>query len=500
MGKKLLALVLVWLCLLAPAALAGTSENRALLLGCDRFVTQEDTFPSSENNVTQMAQALSGGDMNLKTLITRKNDVATLEELEQLIQAAFSQADEDDVSYFYISTHGLWEQGQPNEDMTLLLSDGRQENGVTALQLRTMFDKISGTKVLILDACHAGAVIGKGVYAPFTNVFQGSEYKVICSSGGAEESWFWSGMEEGEAMVGAGYFSGAVVRGLSAAGGYGADANRDGAITLTELKRYLYDNHGASTVQTYPEEDTFPLMTYDADSYNGRRRDGVIEGMSFGTDVLTLLEPTVDFSFTVQRTVQVAYQVVYLRQGRWDFDHSRLIYDDAERYGTYGDAPGMLSPGMKERSLTLDLTDAGSFGYALLQVITQSGGSPTLVSSRALCVPPLEGDPRLAILPQDAFCPTAGEELCFVVQHRYPCELTVTIEDASGQTVRRLASRQASRPQQLTPRGSAFCWNGTTSTGDTAAPGAYTIRVKAYVGQQTYEATYPGVLLLGQVG
>lgn len=500
MGKKLLTMVLVWLCLLAPAAVAASSENRALLVGCDRFVTQEDTFPSSENNVTQMAQALSGGGMNLKSLITRKNDVATLEELEQLIQAAFSQADEDDVSYFYISTHGLWEQGQPNEEMTLLLSDGRQENGVTALQLRAMFDKIPGTKVLILDACHAGAMIGKGVYAPFTNVFQGSEYKVICSSGGAEESWFWSGMEEGEAMVGAGYFSGAVVRGLSAAGGYGADANRDGAITLTELKRYLYDNHGASTVQTYPEEDAFALMTYDAASYNGRRRDGVIEGMSFGTDVLTLLEPTVDFTFTVQRAVQVAYQVVYQRQGRWDFDHSRLIYDDAERFGAYGDMPGMLSPGIKERSLTLDLTDAGSFGYALLQVITQSGGSPRLISSRALCVPPQKGDPQLAILPQEAFCPDAAEELNFVVQHRYPCELTITIEDEAGHTVRRLASRQASRPQQLLPRGSAFCWNGTTSAGDVAAPGAYTIRVKAYVGQQVYEAAYPGVLLLEQVG
>ena len=64
-------------------------------------------------------------------------------------------------------------------------------------------------------------------------------------------------VEEGEAMVGAGYFSGAVVRALSAKGNYGADTNRDGAITLTELKRYLRDNHGASTVYTYPEEDGF---------------------------------------------------------------------------------------------------------------------------------------------------------------------------------------------------------------------------------------------------
>ncbi|MBQ7846551.1 MAG: caspase family protein [Clostridia bacterium] len=496
MGKRLFALVFVWLCLLAPSALADASVNRALLVGCDRFVTQEDTTPSSENNVTQMAEALSGGAMNLETLITRKNDVDSPAELEELIQAAFAQADENDVSYFYISTHGLWEQGKPNGDMTLLLSDGRREMGVTADMLRAMFDKIDGTKVLIIDACHAGAMIGKGVHAPFDNVFQGSEYKVICSSGGAEESWFWSGMEEGEAMVGAGYFSGAVVRALSAKGNYGADTNRDGLISLTELKRYLRDNHGASTVYTYPEEDGFAVLSYDAASYTGHRRDSAIEGLSFEGDLLTLLEPTVAFSFTVQRPVQVAYQMVYQQDGRWDFEHGRLLYDNAEMFGTYGDARGVLSPGLKERTVTLDLTDAGSYGYALLQIITQSDGVPTLVSSRALCVPPTSGDPKLTILPQSGFCPSQQEELGFVVEHIYPCELTVTIEDTSGKTVRRLASRMASRPQQLSPRGSTFCWNGLRTNGTPAEPGTYNIRVKAYIGEEVYEALYEGVMLL----
>lgn len=501
MGRKIAVLfAALWLCLLISSASADDVVNRALLVGCDRFVTQEDTTPSSENNVLQMAEALSGGGMNLETLITRKNDVVSPAELEELIQAAFSDADEDDVSYFYISTHGVWEQGLPNGDMTLLLSDGRQENGVTADMLRAMFDKISGTKVLILDACHAGAVIGKGVHAPFTNVFQGSDYKVICSSGGAEESWFWSGMEEGEAMVGAGYFSGAVVRGLSVKGSYGADSNRDGLITLTELKRYLHDHHGASTVHTYPEEDDFAVMTYDADSYTGRRRDSYIESVSFDGDVLSQEESTVDFSFTVLKPVQVAYQLIYQRGGRWDFDHGQLVYDDTERYGAYGDAQGFLSPGMKERAVTLDLSNAESYGYALLQIITQSDGVPELISSRLLCVPPASGDPQLSILPQASFCPSQQEELGFVVAHAFPCELTVSIEDANGKTIRRLASRQPSRPQQLSPRASTFCWNGRRSNGEMAEPGAYNIRVKAYVGDEVYETLYENIYLLEPVG
>ena len=327
--------LLAWLCLL-PLAARAQGVNRALLVGCDRFVTQEDTAPASANNVMQMANALSGGAMNLETLITRRNDVASPEELEELIQAAFSQAQEGDVSYFYISTHGVWSQGQLNGDMTLLLSDGQREEGVTARRLREMFDKIAGVKVLILDACHAGAVIGKGVHAPFDNVFQGADYKVICSSGGAEESWFWSGAEDGEAAVGAGYFSGAVVRGISAAGSYGADENRDGIVTLTELKRYLLNHHGESTVQVYPEEDDFPVLTYDAASYTGRRRDSYIESVSFDSDVLSFEEPTANFSFTVLRPVHVAYQIIYQRKGRWDFESAGIRYDNAETPGSRG--------------------------------------------------------------------------------------------------------------------------------------------------------------------
>ena len=497
--KATLLIALVFLCLFAPSAL-GDGVNRALLVGCDRFVSQPDTAPSSANNVAHMAEALSGGGMNMETLITRKNDVATAQDMQELIRTAFAQSGDEDVNYFYISTHGVWEQGQPHAEMALLLSDGETETALTAAMLRDMFDEICGTKVLILDACHAGAVIGKGVHPPFDNVFMGDEYKVICSSGGAEQSWFWSSAETDEVIVGAGYFSGAVVSGVSVKGGYGADDNRDGVITLTELRRYLRDNHGASTVQTYPEEDDFPFLVYDADSYTGRRRDNAVEGVSFLGDALSRDYPAVDFGFTVLRPVQVAYQVTYQREGRWDFDHSELLYDDAERSGAYGGAHGFLSPGMKERSLALDLSDAGEYGYALLQLITRDGGQTSLAASRALCVPPASGDPQLEILPQESFCPDLGEELGMVIHHVFPCELTVTIEDMDGKTVRRLASRDASRPQQLMPRGSTFCWNGRRNNGEAAQPGQYRIRVKAYVGQEVYELLSDPVTLLVSQG
>lgn len=86
-----------------------------------------------------------------------------------------------------------------------------------------------------------------------------------------------------------------------------------------------------------------------------------------------------------------------------------------------------------------------------------------------------------------------------MVQHQFPCELTVTIEDMDGRTVRRLASRQATRPQQLLPRGSSFCWNGRTNSGEPAPEGLYRIRVKAYLGDEVYEElSEPIALLAGQ--
>jgi hypothetical protein len=317
--------------------------------------------------------------------------------------------------------------------------------------------------------------------------------------GGAEESWFWSGAEEGMG-AGAGYFSGALFKGMGVTGGYGADENRDGAITLTEMKRYLLDNHGASTPQCYPEEDDFVLFRYDADAYSGRRRDSVVEGVTFGEDVLSAADPTVTFSFTMLKPAQVAYQLVYQQGGKWNFDESTFQWDNAELYGEYGDAPGYLSPGMKERSLTLSRDDTGSYGYVLLQMQTIQDGVPSVVCSRVLCVPPESGDPLLEILSAESFCPELNQEMNFVVHHQYPCELTVTVEDMNGNTVRRLASRQPSRPEQLLPRGSTLCWDGRTAEGTAAEQGLYRLRVKAYVGEEVYEALSEPFVLLSPHG
>ena len=476
------ALMLLLLCV--PAHAEGVS--RALLIGCDLFVSQDDTSPAAENNVTRMHSALDSAVTPFASITASVNDVVSDVMLEALVQETFGDAQEGDVSYFYISTHGLWKPGQPNEQMMLLLSDGEIEGYVTARRLRDIFDRIPGTKVLILDACHSGAMIGKGVNAPFTNIFAGSDYKVLCSSGGAEQSWLWTDRESGKSF-GAGYFSNALTSGVSSSGAYAADINRDGDITLTELKRYLLANHGASTTRCYPEEDDFIFLSYDPAEVAGQRRSVAVEALSFASDVMDGMEPTVDFTFTVRLPSRIAYQLVHQEKERWDFANVTLLWDNSERYGEFGDASGYLSPGQKERTISISREDAASYGYVLLQMLTIDSGEPRMLSSRVLCVPPLTGDPLLECVSDSSFAPAAGEEFTFNILHRYPCEMTVVIEDPEGNTVRRLASRQATRPEHLRPLGSTYCWTGLLADGTPAAPGEYRIRATAYVGSESYE-------------
>ena len=134
MGKKARLLpVFLWLCLLLGCgAAAGEGVTRALLIGCDHFLSMEDTAPVSANNVSQMIQVLSGGSLNMESMVTRRAGLSGMAELEELVSMAFGAATQEDTSYFYLSTHGIWTADQANADVTFLLSDGRSEEGITA--------------------------------------------------------------------------------------------------------------------------------------------------------------------------------------------------------------------------------------------------------------------------------------------------------------------------------------------------------------------------------
>ena len=228
-----------------------TPRNRALLIACERFVTAPETTPAGLHNLNMMEKILLQ-DLRGFEISRQYGIISSKEALSAAIRHAFRNARENDISLLYICTHG--EYGiKEDAEATLLLSDGALEDRVSAAQLEAMFSSIPGTKMLIIDACNSGALIGKGLFLNEktngeANPFQSGAYKLLVSSGAHEPSWYWLSVKE-TAPPGSSYFTTALARGAGLMGGFDADVNRDGTITLQEMYQYLWINQASSSAQ-----------------------------------------------------------------------------------------------------------------------------------------------------------------------------------------------------------------------------------------------------------
>lgn len=471
---------------------AQARNERALLIGIDDFVSKPSIYPSSTNNVYAMQEAFQAALTPLRALIIPDAPVTSAEALTALIQKTFAYAGENDVSYLYISTHGVFDPSSGAEPV-LLLSDGVSEGSITPAQLEAAFNGIPGKKVLILDACNSGAFIGKGLAAPPEKVgFLGDDFKVLASSGALEESWYWSADETRDAeLVGGGpqgafYFTQALSQSLSPRYGYPADQNHDGSVTLEELYEYLLQNHAASTPQVYPQADDFVVFRYDVSepALTGLDRSPIMD-VTFSGTMLSRSSREITIEFIAMRPVRVAYQVVYQRDGKWEFDKAQLIYDEAERFTAFGDRAGAVSAGRKVRTLSIDELAGESYGYVLVQLVTIDQGKLTVHAGRVICVPPDTGEVNLTAEAGKVLDTESGRELSIFVGHDYPCALSVSIVDEEEKVVRRLCHRRSTRPMQLEPEGSVFYWDGKLKDGQYASAGTYRVRAQAVMNDVT---------------
>lgn len=492
--RRGLAFLLAFFCLAAlrPLPTARGEEDsvrreRALLIGVDEFVSQPSAYPSSTNNVYAMQEMFQAAAEPLEKILVPDAPVTSVQQLTELIQRVFGGAEAGDVSYLYISTHGLYDP-ENGVEPALLLSDGQTENHLTPEELEAAFDGISGTKVLILDACNSGAFIGKGMTEwDEPPCFLGDDFKVITSSGAREESWYWSAGEDAkqEERQGAFYFTQALCDALSAACGYPADQNHDGSITLKELYDYLLLNHAASTPQVYPQnDDDFVIFRYDPSEPlpTGLERSPIMD-VTFSDLVLDQDSREITIEYIAMRPVRVAYQLVYRREGRWEFENAQLIYDDSERFSAFGDQEGAVSAGWKQRTLRLDELAGDAYGYALVQLVSIDRGKLRVHAGRVLCVLPEEEPPAPTVEISGSFAPETGRELAVFVGHNSPCTLSVAILDEEGQVVERLCHRRSTRPMGLA--GTTLYWDGKQRDGSPAPAGTYRVRAQIHWKGQT---------------
>ena len=118
--KRLWLLLALGLALCLPLRAGGESASpapeprnrlRALLIGCDHFLSQEDTWPAADNNLRMLGDTLLMDQRRYALIRSYSGSIASVDAFEEAVVSAFGSAGPYDISLLYISTHGIYDDG-----------------------------------------------------------------------------------------------------------------------------------------------------------------------------------------------------------------------------------------------------------------------------------------------------------------------------------------------------------------------------------------------------
>jgi hypothetical protein len=225
----------------APAAPGGGVVQRgktwAVLAGVNRYDDlQISDLRVCADDVTAVRDML--GDTNVMLLLTEQaGKPPTRAQILGALATVAESAGPDDLLTFYFSGHGLAQNGEGY----LLPCDARisaiRHTALAVRDVREILNRSAArAKLVILDACHSGAVIGKGSAAMspefLERVFAQAEgMAVLASCKHGQYSWEWAEQRRSvftyyllEAMAGK------------------ADFEDKGFVTISDASRYVVDN------------------------------------------------------------------------------------------------------------------------------------------------------------------------------------------------------------------------------------------------------------------
>jgi len=220
--------------------------------------------------------------------------LATKSNILQGIASIFSEADYNDVSYFYFTGHGIWVNNISYLCPTEVNYFSPLTTYISVDELEAALSAIPGTKVVLLDSCHSGGFIGKGVgeiqitkeelesfndevinvfsQAEYKGLLTTNEYKVLTSCHYYQECMELEPTTPGD-FDPFGVFTMALCDGCGYYGSYPADTNLDTRVSLQEA--YLYIKNWVAEldtqipyiditqdVQVYPYNSTFTIAEY----------------------------------------------------------------------------------------------------------------------------------------------------------------------------------------------------------------------------------------------
>lgn len=482
MRKFFRALFLFAVLVLLP--MSGLCSTRALLVACREFITMPSLSHSVSGNLHMIGSAFLGS--GLENVSVEDGTIGTPQALEASILDTFSAASEEDLSILYLCTHGLLSSSDDGE-VYLLLGDGQTESPLSSSMLYEYLKDIPGEKLLIVDACFSGALIGRGIPGQCALLGQQAlssaapspflsdpSIHVLTSADGSESSWYYDSEHLTSGAVS--YFASALASGLGLYGTPEADANSDGLVTLAEIAQHLrvaVPSSSSQMLSASPENIYLPVT-------QGARLSRPLSGFSYGTSLLSSDDPTLDFSFTVSQESAVQYRVVDYDAGRWNWEDALTFLDEGEEENQ------ILTTGRKTRSLTLSNIDPDESGYVMLQIFSVSGDEVILCSERLLAVQPKDSNAQLNLVTSGTLMPGGQHEAAIDIVLDVPAELTVSVYNAAGELVKRLASSQLTRPsaEQVTH----LYWNGCDADGKPVPAGEYTVTAEARIGTQRQKA------------
>lgn len=476
------AIVITVIFALCPSCISKVQKpnirRRALIIACDNFVNYPSTQGACKQNAEEIFKLFSYNNMHIDTIVRKYDTLANENDFSEAVWLAFGDSQEEDINYLFISTHGLKKSKQYN-DSAIVVSNGIEEGEVSSKAIAGSFDGVLGTNVIIIDACYSGAIINRGVSGGGShNHFDGENFKVFTSSGGAEQSWYWAQNSSTEMnLQGAGFFTASLCKALSKNDCYPSDYNRDGIITHNELYRYLYNNNASSTVWAYPNNDSTELFVY-----NSCPTDYVssMSNLIFNDAYIDSQKNYIDFSFNVNMPLQPIYQIVYFRNGVWDYNNAEYYLDaDAQK--------DFLANGHYKRKIVLDTSEVKKSGYALINVIAKRHNSIRFVGSKYISLLKNEGISNAQVKTAKVFSPKRHQELIILVEHNMPCFITLDVLDSNNNFVYNICNIELSRPENLQPNASSFVWNGMLEDGSIASEGEYIIRAKLGLSHQSVE-------------
>ena len=474
---RLICIFLLMLILAVPAL----GETRALLVACSDFVTQPDLGSAISGNLHMIGSALLGADPALSGLSIEDGTIGTPDALEAAITDAFLEANEEDLSILYLCTHGML--SADDDQAYLLLGNGETESPLSSTALYEMVSVISGEKLLILDACFSGGLIGRGepagyrlpgtrqTPAPFESPFAAdSSIHVVTSASGSESSWYYD--SEGLQTGAVSYFASALSSGLGLYGKIEADINGDGAVSLAELLSHLSAAVPSSSSQLLSSQPDMVFLP----TARGAMLSRPLCGFSYGGTLLAADDPTLDFSFTVSRETSVQYRLIEYENGAWNWAQAQTFMD--------GDAP--LSAGRHTRSLTLPTVTAQDSGYLMLQVFSVSDSGLLLCSEHLIAVAPALDAPQMILFAANEFLFAGRGELPIRASIGAPAEITVTVYNEEGSLIRRLSSGRITSPSD--DHALYLYWDGRDANGQIVPEGHYTLTAESVSGWKRIKA------------